>query len=86
VDGTSAALCDAAPEFRTRLSEDVAQYPEKRHLGRDVNVSPFAIDCQCDHENASARTAFLNQNRSMQAEQLGNGIADASMSAVFSER
>jgi hypothetical protein len=29
---------------------------------------------------------FLNQNRSMQTEQLGNGIADASTSAVFSER
>jgi hypothetical protein len=29
---------------------------------------------------------FLNQISSMQAEQLGNGIADASTSAVFSER
>jgi hypothetical protein len=44
MDRTSAALCDAAPELRTGQSQDVAQYPEKRHIGRDVDLSLFAID------------------------------------------
>jgi hypothetical protein len=44
MDRTGAALCDAAPELRPRQPQDVAQYPEKRHIGRDVDLSLFAID------------------------------------------
>jgi hypothetical protein len=44
MDRASAALCDAAPELRTRQPQDVAQYPEKWHIGRDVDLSLFAID------------------------------------------
>jgi hypothetical protein len=39
VDGTSAALCDTAPEFGARQTQDIAQYPQERHIGEQVNAS-----------------------------------------------
>jgi hypothetical protein len=83
VDGTSAALGDTAPEFGARQTQDIAQCPQERHIGRNVDLTPFATGSQ----SSDARAFFKSDPiRSMQAEQLRNGIADASTSAVFSER
>src|SRR5262245_37529909 len=37
VDGTSAALSDAAPELRPLHIENISQHPQKGHVWRNVN-------------------------------------------------
>jgi len=44
VDGARAALCDAATEFRARKSQHIAQHPEQRRVGRDVDGHALAVD------------------------------------------
>src|SRR6202453_2318950 len=44
--GTGAALSDAAAEFGSRHSENVAQHPEQWHVSGSVKGFLLAIDCQ----------------------------------------
>ncbi len=52
MDRTGAALRDATPELGARQAQGVAQDPKEGHIRRDVDLSPFAIDCEGDHERA----------------------------------
>jgi hypothetical protein len=47
VHRAGAALRDAAAEFRAGQPQDVAQYPEKRHIGR-INGHLSALTIYCD--------------------------------------
>src|SRR2546430_7581453 len=46
--GTRAALCDAAAELGARETERVAQHPEERRVGCDVDGFALAVDGEAD--------------------------------------
>src|ERR671924_12 len=48
VHGTGAALCNAAAELRAREPECIAQHPEERRVGRDVDRFALAVDGKAD--------------------------------------
>src|SRR6266480_6415419 len=54
VDGAGAALGDAAAELGTGETEGVAQHPEERRVGGDVDRFAFAVDGETDggHDRA----------------------------------
>src|SRR6266540_236672 len=57
VHGASAALRDTAPELRAREAEVVAQHPEERGVGCDVDRFAFSVDGEADgrHERRPLR-------------------------------
>src|SRR6266478_5409709 len=49
MDCAGTALSDAATEFRTGQTEDIAQCPPQRHVIRGVNLADLAVDLQLRH-------------------------------------
>jgi hypothetical protein len=47
--GAGTALRDTASELGAGEPEDIAQYPEKRHIGRSIDIFYFVVDPQTDH-------------------------------------
>src|ERR1700722_19994089 len=45
----STALRDTAAEFCARQTDHVAQHPEKRRIGLDVDLPGCAVDIDVDH-------------------------------------
>jgi len=50
VHGASAALGDAAAEFRACQSDLFPQHPEKRSIALDIDLMPGAVDDDVDHD------------------------------------
>src|SRR5579863_6092190 len=47
--GARTALRYTAPELGAGESQDIAQHPEKRHIGGSIDISYFVVDSQTDH-------------------------------------
>ena len=47
--GAGPAFRDAAAEFRAGQADHVAQYPEKRRIGLDIDLPGCSVDFDCDH-------------------------------------
>src|SRR5437016_8951868 len=84
VDGAGAALGDAAAELGAGEPERVAQHPEERRVGGDVDRFALAVDGEADrgHERASSREM---ETTCTSGRADGRGVGDGAASS-FIER
>src|SRR5688572_21399402 len=54
VHGARTALADTAAEFRALEIHDVSEYPEKRHVSRDVDRRGLPVDVQCERHKGGS--------------------------------
>ena len=54
-------LADTLASVGVSWAQDIAQYPQERHIGRNVDLSPFAIDCGWDHARASVQGSIIDR-------------------------
>src|SRR5258708_121008 len=57
--GARAALCDTAAEFRAGQTDHVAQHPEERRIGLDIDLSRCSVDFDCDHRGSPRSKAMM---------------------------
>ncbi len=77
MDGTGAALGDAAAELGARHAQDVAQRPEERRVRRDVDGMDLAVYAQADQGEPSLKPDVSSP---------GRHLADASVAGHTSNR
>src|SRR6202048_2482543 len=51
MDGTGAALCDAAAIFGAGQADILPDHPKQRRIRLDVDIESFAIDCEVCHRD-----------------------------------
>ena len=64
VHGARAALAEAAAELRAAQVEHVAQHPEQRHIGRNINRHRLSVDVERErHGDASSQADSTGRTR-----------------------